>query len=119
MLNTIKTRDWALVALIKGATKSGVHRDNRKHLNKNACRGNETAMYAKKRKPLQTFDWTRPAQYQGEELFEIAYDESGEIIEANLIDEDGYSVPFNLSSFNEEEMASIKKALQQELDSFS
>lgn len=33
-----KTRDYNMVALINGATKAGVFRDNRKHNNKTACR---------------------------------------------------------------------------------
>ena len=34
----IKTRDWALVRLLQGATKSGAHKDHKKHENRNACR---------------------------------------------------------------------------------
>lgn len=36
---TIRTRDWALVRLIGGATKAGVHEDRRKEANRRACRG--------------------------------------------------------------------------------
>ena len=35
----VKTRDWALVRLIQGATKAGVQVDRRKQSNKRACRG--------------------------------------------------------------------------------
>ena len=34
-----KTRDYNMVALINGATKAGVFRNNRKHTNKYAARG--------------------------------------------------------------------------------
>ncbi len=34
----LKTRDYALVALINGATKSGAHKDRRKERNRKACR---------------------------------------------------------------------------------
>ena len=36
---SIKSRDYLTVALISGATKAGVFRDNRKHTNKYAARG--------------------------------------------------------------------------------
>ncbi len=36
--NEVKTRDYFLVAIILGATKSGVHKDKRKAANKKACR---------------------------------------------------------------------------------
>lgn len=119
MSRHIKTRDYAMVLIINGATKAGIHRDNRKHLSKAACRGNQTKMYAQKKKQQQLFqlDWTRPAQHQGEELFEICYDKSGEIVEVYFIDEDGNAVDFNLSSFNEEELASIRETVNNELDS--
>lgn len=76
-------------------------------------------MFAHKKEGLYSVDWTRPAQYQGEELFEISYDSGREIVEVNLIDEHGYSVHFNLSSFNEEELASIKEAIDREYDNLS
>jgi hypothetical protein len=34
----IKTRDYLMVRLIQGATKSAVHTDRRKAANKRACR---------------------------------------------------------------------------------
>lgn len=37
--NALRTRDYALVALINGATKSGAHRDRRHEANRKACRG--------------------------------------------------------------------------------
>lgn len=36
--NKIKTRDHLLVKLITGATKAGVRKDRKKHLNKKKCR---------------------------------------------------------------------------------
>ena len=36
--NKIKTRNYLMVALICGATKASVHRDERKEANKAACR---------------------------------------------------------------------------------
>lgn len=35
----VKTRDWALVRLIQGATKANVQVDRRKEANRKACRG--------------------------------------------------------------------------------
>lgn len=34
-------RDYLMVALINGATKSGVHKDRKKEKNKKACRGKD------------------------------------------------------------------------------
>lgn len=36
--NDVKTRDWALVRLINGATKGGAHKDRKKDANKRECR---------------------------------------------------------------------------------
>lgn len=108
MARNIKTRDYNMVAIINGATKAGTHRDNRKHTNKYAARGKDK-MFATKKKAVRTIDWTRPALH-GDELFEICLDDSGNIIEAYLIDEDDNALHFNLSSFNEEELASIMEA---------
>jgi hypothetical protein len=107
MARHIKTRDYAMVLLINGATKAGAHRDNRKHANAYACRGKEK-MIAAKKKAVRSFDWTRPALH-GDELFEICLDEHSNIIEAYLIDEDDNAIHFNLSSFNEDEMAQIRE----------
>ena len=35
----IRTRDWALVAVINGVTKAGVQPDRRKEAARRACRG--------------------------------------------------------------------------------
>lgn len=111
----IKTRDYSMLQIILGATKAGTHRDNRKHTNKYAGRGNKNTMQAQKKKSLRSFDWIRPGLH-GDELFEICYDEGGIIVEVYFIDEDDNANAFNLSSFNEEEMASIKAALDLEWD---
>lgn len=37
-VNQIKTRDYAMVALINGATKSGAHIDRKKQASRKACR---------------------------------------------------------------------------------
>lgn len=109
-MSRIKTRDYSMLQLIMGATKAGVHRDNRKHVNATACRGSKEAMMpATKVKIVHTFDWTRPALH-GDELFEIGIDESGNLAAAALIDEEGNLIPFNLRSFNEEEIQSIMEA---------
>jgi hypothetical protein len=34
----IKTRDWALVRLLQGATKAGAHKNHKKDHNRKACR---------------------------------------------------------------------------------
>ena len=110
MARHIKTRDYNLLLLIGGATKAGVHRDNRKHANATACRGKkDTMMPANKVKIARTFDWTRPALH-GDELFEIGVDEGGNIIAAALIDEEGNAIPFNLRSFNDDELKEIMEA---------
>lgn len=36
---SIKTRDWAMVKIIQGVTKAGVHSDKKKDLHRSACRG--------------------------------------------------------------------------------
>lgn len=36
--NEIRTRDYLLVKIICGATKSGVHKDRKKDENRKACR---------------------------------------------------------------------------------
>ena len=36
--NEVKTRDYNMLLIIGGATKSGAHQDKRKQRNKNSCR---------------------------------------------------------------------------------
>ena len=116
-MSHIRTRDYNMVAVINGATKAGTHRDNRKHYNKVACRGNQTAMLAKK-KSLRSVDWIRPGLH-GDEVFEICYDDAGEIVEVYFIDEGDNASHFNISSFNEQELTSIRETVSGEMDSLS
>jgi hypothetical protein len=109
MARHIKTRDYAMVLLINGATKAGTHRDIRKHAAATACRGTKKTMMAQKKKFSRSYDWTRPAEH-GDELFEIRVDDSGNIVEVYIIDEEGDSWLFNHGSFNDEELASIREA---------
>ena len=109
MARHIKTRDYSMVLLINGATKAGVHRDIRKHASATACRGSKKTMMAQKKNPARSFDWTRPALH-GDELFEICVDDSGNIVEVYIIDEEGEACAFNHGSFNSEELASIREA---------
>ena len=108
MARRVKTRDYFMLSIITGATKAGIHRDNRKHASATACRGTNKPMIAQKKKISRSFDWTRPALH-GDELFEICVDEHNNIVEVFLVDEEGDAWTFNHSSFNEEEMASIKE----------
>jgi hypothetical protein len=104
----MKTRDYNLLLIIGGATKAGIQKDIPKHASKMACRGKHKMTPAQKIKVARTFDWTRPALH-GDELFEIGVDDSGDIVAAAIIDEEGNAIPFNLISFNEAEMAEIRE----------
>jgi hypothetical protein len=114
-----KTRDYNMVALINGATKAGVHRDNRKHANANACRGNDKMFAA--RKPVKhdlQIEWTRPAEHGGVEVFDIYGTRLAQggwhIVRADIIDDDGEPVHFNVMSLSEDEMAQISSLLDDE-----
>ena len=109
MARHVKTRDYAMVLLINGATKAGVHRDNRKHASATACRGTHKPMIAQKKKIVHSFDWTRPALH-GDELFEVCVDNDNKVVEVYLIDEEGDAVLFNMLSFSREEMIAIQNA---------
>ena len=104
----IKTRDYNLLLLIGGATKAGIQTDIPKQASQMACRGNKKTMTATKKKSVRSFDWTRPALH-GDELFEICVDDNNNIVEVFIIDEEGDGWTFNHSSFNEEELASIRE----------
>jgi len=118
-MSRIKTRDYAMVLLINGATKAGVHRDNRKHAAANACRGKEKMIAARKatRWDLQT-EWTREGQYGETEVFDIygvRLAQGGwHIAHADIIDDDGEPVSFNVMSFSAEELLAIENALEDE-----
>jgi len=114
-----KTRDYAMVLLINGATKAGVHRDNRAHAHKYGCRG-ENKMFAA-RKPLKfdvKMEWTRPAEHGGVEVFEVygikRQPHGWHIARVDIIDEDGEPVLFNAMSLSDEECLAIENALQDE-----
>lgn len=109
MARRVKTRDYSMLQIILGATKAGIHRDNRKHASATACRGSNKPMIAQKKKISRSFDWTRPALH-GDELFEICVDDNNNVVEVYLIDEEGDACIFNHASFNSEEMASIREA---------
>lgn len=118
-MSRIKTRDYAMVLLINGATKAGVHRDNRKHAAANACKG-QTKMYAA-RKTLKhdiQIEWTREGQHGETEVFDIYGARLAQggwhIVRADIIDEDGEPVRFNEMSFSAEEMLAIENALEDE-----
>ena len=119
MARHIKTRDYSMLQIIMGATKAGVHRDNRAHTNKYAARGKEKMIPARKRLPhdLQT-EWTREGQHGETEVFDIygARQPQGGwyITHADIIDEDGETVSFNVMSFSTEELLAIKNALEDE-----
>lgn len=118
-MSRIKTRDYAMVLLINGATKAGVHRDNRKHAAANACRGKEKMIAARKaiRWDLQT-EWTREGQHGETEVFDIYGARLAQggwhIAHADIIDDDGEPVSFNVMSFSAEELLAIENALEDE-----
>ena len=123
-MSRIKTRDYAMVLLINGATKAGVHRDNRKHAAANACKG-QTKMYAA-RKTLPhdiQIEWTREGQHGETEVFDIYGARLAQggwhIVRADIIDDDGEPVAFNIMSFSAEEMLAIENALQDEWEGLS
>lgn len=123
-MSRIKTRDYAMVLLINGATKAGVHRDNRKHAAANACKG-QTKMYAarKNAKHDLQIEWTRNAEHGGVEVFDIYGAKLAQggwhIVRADFIDEDGEPVSFNIMSFSAEEMLAIENALQDDWEGLS
>jgi hypothetical protein len=118
MTRRVKTRDHFMLSILTGATKAGVHRDSRKHLNKGSCRGTNK-MYAA-RKALSydiVFEWTRDGEHGELEVFDIyakQTDTGYEIVGANIVDTDGETVTFNLSSFSDEEMIALRNAAADE-----
>jgi hypothetical protein len=124
MARHVKTRDYAMVLLINGATKAGVHRDNRKHAAANACRG-QNKMFAA-RKNLQhdlQIEWTRDAEHGGVEVFDVYGARLAQggwhIVRMDFIDEDGEPVAFNTMSLSEDERIAIENALQDEWEGLS
>lgn len=117
MTRHIKTRDWNMYNILTGhGVKAAVYPDARKQASLEACRGKNTNMFSAKKKKLHSIDWTRPAQYHGEELFEVYYDDGGEVVEVYLVDEEDNAVPFRVSAFNEQEMASIRNSISNHME---
>lgn len=110
-MSRTRTRDYFMKALILGSVKGGAFRDERKHASRTACRGEKKTMMPASKivKIARTFDWTRPALH-GDELFEIGVDDGGNVVAAAIIDDEGFAIPFNLISFNDEEMNAIREA---------
>lgn len=114
-----KTRDYAMLLIINGATKAGVHRDQRKHASLTACRGKEKMIPARKPLPHDVqIEWTRDGEHGEAEVFDIygARLAGGgwHITRADIVDENGYPVPFNTMSFSDDEMAAISLILDRE-----
>lgn len=118
---SIKSRDYLTVALISGVTKAGVHRDNRKHNNKTACRGNKTmpaAVLAHVPDTDVVVDWERD-----NDLFrvyadvDVLNDGSKEIVIADIhLLDDALQVAavINTSMFTVDEWDSIIAAVREE-----
>lgn len=61
-----------------------------------------------------SIEWTRPAEHGGYELFDIYGWRDGDtvdIVKILFVDEEDAVTPFNISSFNEEEVQEIKSKL--------
>lgn len=119
MARHIKTRDYSMRQIILGATKAGVHRDNRKHAAATACRGTNKMIAARKTHAHDIqIEWTREGQHGETEVFDIYAAKSPQggwnITRADIIDEDGEPVTFNMLSFSPEEMIAIENAIEDE-----
>ena len=53
---SIKTRDWAMVRIIQGVTKSGVHQDRKKELDRMGCRDYDAHLEAEEDSTCQGVD---------------------------------------------------------------
>ena len=124
-LRSIKSRDYLIVALISGATKAGVFRDNRKHTNKIACRG-QTKMPAAVLPHVSdnynvVFDWERDT-----DLFRVYADVHDHITDdehevdievIHLLDDALQpAAVINTSMFNTEEWQNIQDAAVEEYE---
>lgn len=118
---SLKSRDYLTVALIMGATKAGVHRDNRKHTNKNACRGKTmpAAVLAHAPKTDVVVDWERD-----NDLFRIYANvhtknavDTADIREIHLLDDAlQCEAVINTSMFTEQEWNTIVETVMEEWD---
>jgi hypothetical protein len=112
-------RDYLTVALISGVTKAGVHRDNRKHNNKFACRGQTmpAAVLAHVPKHDVSTDWERDT-----DLFRVyanmvpaAGKDSIQVVQIHLLDDALQpQAVINTSMFNDNEWDSILDAVGEE-----
>lgn len=112
----IRTRDYNMLNVIRGVTKSGVHRDNKKHLSKQWCRGSKKMFARKEMEWNCSIEWTRPAEHGGYELFDVYGWRDGDkvhVVKALFVDEEDAATPFNLSSFNDEEILDMQDKLLQ------
>lgn len=117
-----KTRDYNMVAIINGATKAGVFRDNRKHTNKYAARGKKkmpAAVLAHAPHTDVTVDWERD-----NDLFRIYANVtkgtgfiSPDIVEIHLLDDAlQCEAVINTSMFTPDEWESICDAVLEEYE---
>lgn len=117
---SIKSRDYLTVALISGATKAGVHRDNRKHTNKYAARGKKmpAAVLAHAPKTDVVVDWERD-----NDLFRVFANVDSfegvptdvEIVEIHLLDDALQpAAVINTSMFTREEWIEIEDSAAEE-----
>ena len=115
-----KTRDYNMVAIIKGVTKAGVFRDNRKHTNKYAARGKTMPAAVLAHAPTSdvTVDWERDT-----DLFRVYADvhtlDDGSkdviILDIHLLDETLQpEAVINTSMFNVDEWQNINDAVLEE-----
>jgi len=116
-----KTRDYNMVAIINGATKAGVFRDNRKHTNKYAARGKKkmpAAVLAHAPKSDVVTDWERD-----NDLFRVYANVDSvdgtptdvEIVEIHLLDDALQpAAVINTSMFTREEWIAIEDAAAEE-----
>ncbi len=120
---SIKSRDPFMVAIINGVTKAGTFRDNRKHTNKFACRGQKTmpaAVLAHAPNTDVVVDWERD-----NDLFRIyanivtinGNEETVSVKEIHLLDDSlQVEAVINTSMFTAEEWESIMDAAIEEYE---
>lgn len=107
----IKTRDYNMVAIINGATKAGIHRDNRKHTVKYAARGKNKMSVAHSRRPTVSdvqFEYERDTDLY--RVYADVSDNEVDILHIALLDDDlNEGGRVNPSSFNEDEWAEMER----------
>lgn len=120
-----KTRDYNMVAIIKGVTKAGVFRDNRKHTNKYAARGKQMPAAVLPHKPHSDFDFDMEWDTDLLRVFvNFRWTESNserfnmgepEIVQIHMLDDMLQEAGVvNMSMFNDEDIQLIKdKSLEE------